>query len=48
MNTICKGVLNKHFKQKEVTCGIGIDYGRMLATKTGVRFTLTDCRITLV
>jgi adenylate cyclase len=37
MNTICKGVLNKHFKQKEVTCGIGIDYGRMLATKTGVR-----------
>lgn len=37
MNTICKYVLNKHFKQNEVTCGIGIDYGRMLATKTGVR-----------
>jgi adenylate cyclase len=37
MNTICKHVLNKHFKQNEVTCGIGIDYGRMLATKTGVR-----------
>jgi hypothetical protein len=37
MNTICKNVLNERFKQNEVTFGIGIDYGRMLATKTGVR-----------
>lgn len=37
MNTVCKGVLNKHFKPNEVTCGIGIDYGRMVVTKTGVR-----------
>jgi adenylate cyclase len=37
MNTISKHVLNKHFRQNEITCGMGIDYGPMLATKTGVR-----------
>jgi len=37
MNSVCQDELNKHFKQDDVTCGIGIDYGRMMATKTGVR-----------
>ena len=37
MNSVCKYVLNKNFKHNEVTFGIGIDYGRMLATKTGIR-----------
>jgi len=37
MNSVCQDELNKHFNQDDVTCGIGIDYGRMLATKTGVR-----------
>lgn len=37
MNSASKYVINKHFKKGEVTCGIGIDAGRMLATKTGVR-----------
>jgi class 3 adenylate cyclase len=46
MNTICKYVLNKHFKQNEVTCGIGIDYGRMLATKTGCAATGMNATIT--
>lgn len=37
MNSVCQDELNKHFKQDDVTCEIGIDYGRMLATKTGLR-----------
>jgi adenylate cyclase len=37
MNSVCRDELNKYFKQDDVSCGIGIDYGRMLATKTGVR-----------
>jgi adenylate cyclase len=37
INSVCKFVLNKHFKHNEVTFGIGIDHGRMLATKTGIR-----------
>lgn len=37
MNSVVKFVLNKHFNRNDVSCGIGIDYGRMLATKTGVR-----------
>ena len=37
MNSVCKYVLNEHFEHNEVTFGIGIDYGRMLATKTGIR-----------
>lgn len=37
MNSAAKYVINKHFKKGEVTCGIGIDAGRMLATKTGIR-----------
>jgi adenylate cyclase len=30
-------VINRHFHHDEVSFGSGIDYGRMLATKTGVR-----------
>lgn len=37
MNGTAKYVINKHFKHNEVECGIGIDSGRMLVTKTGFR-----------
>lgn len=37
MNTVATYIINKRFKANEVECGIGIDTGRMLATKTGVR-----------
>lgn len=37
INSVCKYILNKHFVHNEVTFGIGIDHGRMLATKTGIR-----------
>ena len=37
MNTISQHVINRYFKNGEVECGIGIDSGKMLATKTGVR-----------
>jgi class 3 adenylate cyclase len=37
MNTVSKHIINRHFKANEVACGIGIDCGKMLATKTGVR-----------
>lgn len=37
MNTVSEYVINRHFKHGEVECGIGIDHGRMLATKTGFR-----------
>ena len=37
MNTVSEYIINKYFKANEVTCGIGIDAGKMLATKTGVR-----------
>jgi adenylate cyclase len=37
MNSVSQYVINKHFKRGEVECGIGIDAGKMLATKTGVR-----------
>lgn len=36
MNSVAKYVINKHFKANEVTCGIGIAHGSMLATKTGL------------
>lgn len=36
MNSVAKYVVNKHFKANEVECGIGIDHGPMMATKTGV------------
>ncbi|MBV5337928.1 MAG: adenylate/guanylate cyclase domain-containing protein, partial [Deltaproteobacteria bacterium] len=37
MNSAAQYVINKHFKANEVHCGIGIDYGKMLVTKTGFR-----------
>ncbi len=37
LNTVSKHIINRHFKANEVSCGIGIDAGNMLATKTGVR-----------
>ncbi len=37
INSICQYVLNKNFPHNEVEFGIGIDYGNMLATKTGIR-----------
>ena len=37
MNSVCRYVINKNFAHNEVEFGIGIDYGRMLATKTGIR-----------
>ena len=37
INSVCKHVINKHFIHDQVAFGIGIDYGRMLATKTGIR-----------
>ena len=37
MNSTAKYVINRHFKQNEVQCGIGIDTGKMLVTKTGFR-----------
>jgi len=37
MHSTAKYIINKHFKSGEVTCGIGIDSGKMLVTKTGIR-----------
>lgn len=37
INSVCRYVINKHFTHDEIAFGIGIDYGRMLATKTGIR-----------
>lgn len=37
MNTVGTYVLNKQFKANDVAFGIGIDTGKMLATKTGIR-----------
>lgn len=37
MNSTAQYVINKHFTHNEVQCGIGIDTGKMLVTKTGFR-----------
>lgn len=37
MNATAHHVINKHFTRNDVQCGIGIDTGRMLVTKTGFR-----------
>lgn len=37
INSVCKYVIREHFTHDVVNFGIGIDYGRMLATKTGIR-----------
>lgn len=36
MNSVSQYILNKHFTYGEVKCGVGIDYGRMLASKAGI------------
>jgi adenylate cyclase len=36
MNSVCKYIINRRFSHNEVEFGIGIDHGRMLATKTGI------------
>ena len=35
LNTFSIYIFNKYFRNNFVQCGIGIDYGKMLATKTG-------------
>lgn len=35
MNTISQEIINKKFKNNAFTCGIGIDYGKMMVTKCG-------------
>jgi class 3 adenylate cyclase len=35
MNSVCKHILNKRIKSFEFSAGIGIDYGKMLITKSG-------------
>jgi adenylate cyclase len=36
MNSVSTYILDKKFPHNEVKCGIGIDYGKMLVTKTGI------------
>lgn len=35
MNTIAQKVINKRFSNNDFSCGIGIDYGKMMVTKCG-------------
>ncbi len=35
MNTVSSHILNKHIKNTNFKCGIGIDFGKMLITKSG-------------
>ena len=37
INSVCKYIINSRFPHNQVEFGVGIDYGRMMATKTGVR-----------
>lgn len=37
INSVCKYVIDAHFDSSDVSFGIGIDYGSMLAAKTGIR-----------
>jgi hypothetical protein len=37
INSVCKYIINTRFAHDEVEFGVGIDYGRMMATKTGIR-----------
>ncbi len=37
IHSVCTYIINTHFRFEEVSFGVGIDYGRMLATKTGIR-----------
>ena len=35
MNSVCQNILNKRIKNFDFKCGIGVDYGKMLITKSG-------------
>jgi adenylate cyclase len=35
INTISSKIINKHFKNNDIKCGIGIDYGDMMVSKVG-------------
>jgi adenylate cyclase len=35
MSSVCKYILNKNITTSTIECGIGIDYGKMLITKSG-------------
>lgn len=35
LNTVAEHVINNHFKNNEIVCGIGVDFGNMLVVKTG-------------
>ena len=37
INSVCKYVIDAYFDSSDVSFGIGIDYGSMLAAKTGIR-----------
>lgn len=37
MHSVCRHVIDKHFKHGDVEFGFGIDFGSMLVTKTGIR-----------
>lgn len=37
LNSVAKYILNKHFSHNEIECGIGIDYGRILVSKGGIK-----------
>jgi adenylate cyclase len=36
MNSVSQYVANKYFERETIKCGIGIDYGKILATKPGI------------
>lgn len=42
MNSVSQYLLDKYFTYGEVKCGIGVDYGKMLATKVGIIKTGTE------
>lgn len=35
LNTVAEYIINKNFKNNDIVCGIGIDFGSMLVVKTG-------------
>jgi adenylate cyclase len=37
LNSVAQHILNKHFSHNEIKCGIGIDYGRILVSKGGIK-----------
>jgi adenylate cyclase len=37
LNSVAQYLLNKYFSHNDIKCGIGIDYGRMLVSKGGIR-----------